>query len=424
MAGEDRIVMSMKEVRRGHTLHQVLGGKLKQAEAAEVMGLSERQIRRLVKRVRREGDQGLLHRSRGRPSNRALDTRVKGRVLKLCETKYADFGPTLASEKLSESEGIHLSDETLRLWLRAAGVAYPMRKKRPHRKWRERKKHYGEMVQMDGSHHPWFEDRGPVCVLMAYVDDATGKVFAQFHEYEGTYPAMDSLKGYLKHYGVPISVYLDKHTTYKSPSKATLSEELEGRKPMSQFERALSELGVKVIHAQSPQAKGRIERLFNTFQDRVIKEMRLVGIKTLKEGNCFLEGYLPIYNQRFAIPAASAADLHRPAPPHRELAGILCLKTERTLRNDRTVVLRRQLYQVLDRTRALRVIVEERFDGTLYITYQGQRLRYQAIALRPKQILKAPKPPNEAPRSRPASNHPWRNRGLLQKKKPEASVAT
>ena len=424
MAGEDTIIMSMKELRRAHILHQVLEGKLRQVQAAAVMGLSDRQIRRIVKRVRREGDRGLVHRSRGRRSNRAKDAKVKGCVLKLYRRRYTDFGPTLAAEKLSERDGIGISDETLRLWLRAEGIPYPRRKKRPHRRWRERKAHCGEMVQMDGSHHDWLEGRGPAGVLMGYIDDATGRVFARFYVYEGTYPAMDSFKHYLKRYGVPTSVYLDKHTTYKSPAKAMLAEELEGRRPMSQFERSLSELGVHVIHAHSPQAKGRIERLFRTFQDRLIKEMRLGGIKTLEEANEFLGRYLPVYNKRFAIPAASSADLHRPTPCDRDLAGILCLKTERALRNDRTVVHRHRFYQVEDRTWALRVVVEERFDGTMYITYQGQRLRYQEIAVRPRRTREISKTVHATPRSKPAPDHPWRKPLLTPRRKSEVAVAT
>ncbi len=424
MAREDRVLMSIEEVRRGHIIHQVLEGKLLQVEAAEVIGLTDRQIRRLIKRARREGDRGLIHRSRGRRSNRAMDPKVRARALKLYGTKYADFGPTLAAEKLVEREGIDVCDETLRLWLKAEGVSYPRRRKRPHRRWRERKWHCGEMVQMDGSHHRWFEKRGPVCVLMGYIDDATGRVLAQFYAYEGTFPAMDSFKHYLKRYGVPQSVYLDKHTTYKSPSKAMLKEELEGQRPMSQFERALSELGVEVIHAHSPQAKGRIERLFRTFQDRLIKEMRLGGIKTMEEANRFLARYLPVYNKRFAIPAASSADLHRPAPSDRDLAGILCLKTERALRNDRTVIHHHRRYQVEDRTRATRVVVEERFDGALFITYQGQRLRYHEIAIRPMRVREMPKSNKTTPRTKPAPHHPWRKPLLPPRRKSEVAVAT
>ena len=417
MAGEDKIIMSMKELRRAHILEQVLAGKVTQVKAAEVIGLSDRQIRRMVKRVRREGDRGLVHRSRGRRSNRAMEGKLKVRVVRLYRTCYADFGPTLAAEKLSERDGIGISDETLRLWLKAEGIGYPQRKKRPHRQWRERKPHCGEMVQMDGSHHPWFEDRGPPCVLMGYIDDATGRVFAGFYPYEGTYPAMDSFKGYIRRYGIPMSVYLDKHSTYKSTGKPTLEEELQGLQPMSQFERSLHELGVEVIHAHSPQAKGRIERLFKTFQDRLIKEMRLGGIRTMEEANRFLKGYLPVYNRRFAVQPAQPADLHRPLPEGCPLDRILCVKTHRALRNDFTVAHHGKLYQIEDRTKAKKVLVEERLDGSMWITYQGQRLRYREIMTRPIRVRETPPAVLKKRRIKPEAEHPWRHFTLHHKEK-------
>jgi hypothetical protein len=365
MAGEDRVVMRMKELKRLNIIHQGLEGRLSQVEAAGKVELSDRQMRRMVKRVREEGDGGLIHRSRGRVSNRAIAQKSKRGVLRLYRARYGDFGPTLASEKLAQCEGICLSKETLRLWLLAEGITQFQRRRRPHRRWRERKRHAGEMVQMDGSHHNWFEGRGPVCVLMGYIDDAPGRVFARFYEYEGTIPAMDSIKRYLWRYGIPMRVYLDKHTTYRSPAKATITEQLEGQEPKSQFERSLGELGVEVIHADSPQAKGRIERLFGTFQDRLIKEMRLVGVASVEEANRFLSRYLAIHNRRFSVKAMEAADLHRPVPEGCDLEGILCIKTERALRNDFTVAHNRRLYQVEDNVRASRVMVEERLNGSM-----------------------------------------------------------
>jgi hypothetical protein len=270
---------------------------------------------------------------------------------------------------------------------------------------------------MDGSHHAWFEDRGPACVLMAYSDDASGRVYARFYAYEGTVPAMDSFKRYAKRYGLPLTVYADKHTTYKSPAEPTLAEQLEGQEPMSQFERSLSELGVEMIHAHSPQAKGRVERLFKTFQDRLIKEMRLVGIAAIEEANRFLGSYLPIYNRRFSVKAAGAADLHRPVPSVRALDGILCVKTERALRNDFTVAHDRKLYQIQDNLRAQRVMVEERLDGTMRITHQGQQLRYREVAARPVRIPEAPKIRSTHHPVKPAPDHPWKKTFMEQKKK-------
>ena len=405
MSGEDRILMSMKELRRAHLIHQVLAGKLRQIQAAKMLELSDRQVRRMMNRVRAEGDRGLVHRSRGRRSNRAKDPKLKARVMGLYRTTYRDFGPTLAAEKLAERNGIRISEETLRRWLLAEGMTHFKRRARPYRQWRERKRHRGEMIQMDGSHHDWLEGRGAACVLMGYIDDASNRVYARFYAYEGTIPAMDSFKRYLRRDGIPMSVYLDKHSTYKAWAEPTIAEQLAGRKPKSQFERALEELGVTVIHADSPQAKGRIERLFGTFQDRLIKEMRLAEIRSLDEANRFLSGYLPIYNRRFSVKAAEGANLHRPIPAGLDLDDILCRKTERTLRNDFTVAHEGGLYQVHDNVRAARVMVEERLDGTIQITHQGRRLRHQPILARP--VREGVKTIKTKPRIPPAPNHPW-----------------
>jgi hypothetical protein len=374
MVGEDTVTMSVKELRRGHVIRQAMGKPITQGKAGALLGLTPRHVRRLLQRVRQEGERGLVHRGRGKPSNRRIAGSVKTKVLRLYETRYGDFGPTLAAEKLAERHGITLSDETLRLWLRARGIDHFTRRKRPHRAWRERRGHRGELVQLDGSHHDWFEGRGPRCVLMAYIDDASSRVFARFYEDEGTIPAMDSCRRYVTRYGLPLAIYADQHTTYQSPAEPTVDEQLAGVEPTSQFGRALRELGVELIPAHSPQAKGRVERLCKTFQDRLIKEMRLAGIVTLEAANRFLEGYLPIYNRRWAVPPAHAADLHRPTPTGRERDRILCLKTTRCLRNDFTIAHQGQLYQIHDTVRATHVQVEERLDGTVRIRHHGRSL--------------------------------------------------
>jgi hypothetical protein len=265
MVGEDRVIMSVKELRRVPVIRQTMEKKLTQVEAGRLLGLTTRHIRRLIERVKQAaGEHGLAHQSRGRPSNRRIPDTVKTTVLTLYEKRYADFGPTLAAEQLAERHGIALSDETLRRWLRERGVVHFTRRRRPHRAWRARRAHVGELLQLDGSHHDWLEDRGPRCVLMAYIDDANSRTFVRFYEYEGTLPAMDSFQRYVQHYGIPLAIYADKHTTYQSPAPPTLEEQLAGISPMSQFGRALGELGVELIAAHSPQAKGRIERLFKT----------------------------------------------------------------------------------------------------------------------------------------------------------------
>jgi hypothetical protein len=408
MAGEDMIMAHPREIKRLHVIWKVLERVIKQVEAAEILSLSGRQIRRIVKRIRCEGDGGIVHQSRGRASNRRTPDKVKNKVIRLYRAQYKDFGPTLASEKLSERDGIGISDETLRRWLLEAGDWKRSRKGRQHRQWRERKHHYGEMVQIDGSHHAWFEERGPGCVLMGYIDDATGKVFARFYDYEGSLPAMDSFKRYSKKYGLPMKVYLDKHTTYKSTARPTIQDELDQVEPLSQFERALKELGVEVVHAHSPQAKGRIERLFRTLQDRLVKEMRLRGIRTLEEANQFLEEYLPVYNRRFSVCPKGKDNFHRPLPKGLVLDTILCIKTERSLRNDFTVAHNRKLYQIEDSVKASKVTVQERVDGSMIMTHQGRSLRFKEITERPVRektqvVLMRTRRPYIPP-----ADHPWR----------------
>jgi len=407
-AGGSIIMASQEELRRFHVIQKVLEGGLKQVKAAELLSLSCRHIRRVVKRVEQEGARGVVHRSRGRPSNRKVADQLKEKVIKLYRKSYKGFGPTLASEKLLERDGMGISDETLRGWLIEAGDWKRVRKTRRHRQWRERKGYRGEMVQIDGSHHAWFEDRGDPCVLMGYIDDATGGPFGRFYDYEGTMPAMDSFKRYIRRRGLPLKVYLDGHSTYKSTAKPTVEEQLGGVEPLSEFERALKELGVEVSHAHSPQAKGRIERLFRTFQDRVIKEMRLRGIKTIEEGNKFLEEYLPLYNKRFSVRPREKEDLHRPLPRGIDLDGILCMKTERRLRNDFTVAHNHKLYQIEEATKASKVIVQDRMDGSMRITYQGRALRFREITERPIRENNQPVAKKRRKIYIPPTDHPWR----------------
>lgn len=411
MAEGDMIMLRQRELMRLHVIHKVVQGELRQTAAAELMSLSERQVRRIVNRIREEGDKGIGHRSRGKQSVRKTPKKLRERIIELYRQKYQGFGPTLTAEKLCEIEGILISRETVRTVLRESGDWHVGRKHRRHRQWRKRKEHCGEMVQVDGSHHDWFEGRGPWCVFMGYSDDATGRVYGRFYDYEGTIPAMDSFKRYIRKYGVPLSVYLDKHTTYKSTAKPTIEEDLQGVAPMSQFERAMTELGVEVIHAHSPQAKGRIERLFGTLQDRLVKEMRLRGICTIEQANRFLREYLPIYNRKFAVRAVSAHDLHRPVPRGVDLDKILCMKTERTVRKDNTIVHDRNLYQIDESVVSKKVVVEERIDGKILLVCQGRSLRYHQIAERPEIMKQEPIRKRRQPYV-PPRDHPWRKLAL------------
>jgi len=393
MAGKDIIQMTQEELKRLHVIRKALDKSITQIEAANIIGLCLRQVQRIVRAVRTEGDKGIINKARGKTSNKALPDKIKCRALKLYKEKYHDFGPTLGSEKLFEIDKIKLNDETLRLWLLQAGIPYKKRKARPHRQWRQRKACFGEMIQMDGSHHDWFEGRSPECVLMGYIDDATGRPFARFYPYEGTIPAMDSFKRYILKFGMPVSIYLDKHPTYKSTKKQTIEDELNNTEPLSQFARAVDELGVDVIYADSPQAKGRIERLFNTFQNRLIKEMRLKGIKSTEEGNRFLKHYLPAYAKRFAVQPANDTDLHRPVLKRADLDAVFCVKTIRVLRNDFTVAYNGRLYQIEDNVNAEKVTVEERANGSIHISCRNTNLKSKEITTRPKKQQKEPQVP-------------------------------
>jgi transposase len=409
VAEEDMIIMSQTESNRLYVIRQTIDKAITQGKAAEILGLTNRQVRRIAKNIRDEGDLGICHKSRGKRAHNRIAEKIKDRAVTLCRNTYKEFGPTHASEKLLTVHKIKVSDETLRGWFQEEHLPYKSRKKKPHRQWRERKPHRGEMVQMDGSHHDWFEGRAPWCVLMGYVDDATGTVYARFYEYEGTLPAMDGFKRYIRLYGLPQSVYLDRHSTYKVTAKQTVEEELNDIQPMSHFEKSLAVLGVTVIHAYSPQAKGRVERLFETFQDRVVKEMRLAGVTNITEGNKFLDGYLPEYNTKYAKEAVQKADFHRTIVNKRALDTILSIKTDRSLRNDFTIAHNKKLYQIKSNIRAKKVTVEERTDGTMRIVHNGQQLRYQAIVARPLRAEKSADRLKPLTARKPSDSHPWKN---------------
>lgn len=409
MNKKDIIMLNQKELRRIKVVQEVSNKHIAQKEAASMLSLSERQIRRLFKRFLKEGDMGLIHKGRGKPSNRKLPQEIKAKVINLYKKKYQGFGPTLAGEKLYEEDKIKTGTQTLRNWLIAEGFWKKRRKIKPHRQWRERCQCFGQMIQVDGSHHPWLEERGPELVLMTYIDDATGTLFARLYDYEGTFPAMDSFKRYIKCYGLPQSIYVDKHSTYKSQAKPTIEDELEGRMPLSQFERALEELGVGIIHAHSPQAKGRVERVLRTLQDRLIKEMRLKEIGTKEEANLFLEQYLPLFNRRFSLEPKNPTDMHRKIDQRKiNLEAILCLKTKRVLRNDLTVMYQKTLFQILEippGTRIKQVTVEERLNGKIYLSYNGFKLKYRKIEVRPEKTEEPSKPRKIYI---PPQDHPWR----------------
>lgn len=382
---EDILVMSQKESERLQIIQKVLGREINQQEAAAVLRISDRQVRRVVKRVREVGAQGIAHQLRGRAGNRRIGQKKRREVMGTYRKVYEGFGPRLASEKLLEREKIKVNEETLRLWLIEEGLWKKRRgQKEKRRSWRARKDHFGAMVQMDGSHHDWLEGRGPKLVLMGYIDDATGRVYGKFYDYEGTQPAFDSLKGYVKKNGIPRSVYLDKHSTYKVNKKQQRYKEwpFRDKEGLTQFARGCQQLGIELIYANSPQAKGRIERLFETFQDRFVKELRLEGVKTLEGANRALRYYLPKFNKKFSVAAKQPGDLHRLALGI-DLNEILSSQKEHVLRSDRTFIHEKQRYQVLNRTRANKVIVHEYPNGRMAVKYGMNRLVYKPIDERP-----------------------------------------
>ena len=433
---QEVLSMTAREAKRLYVVQQVLERKLRQRSAAELCACSVRQLRRWVVRVRQAGPPGIVHRLRGRASNRRHPERLQQRVVQLWQTQYRGFGPTLTQEKLAERDHIRVGRETVRRWLRAAGLWAPQRHGREPHRWRPRKAAWGEMLQMDGSHHEWLEGRGPRLVLMAYIDDATSRVFARFYDYEGTTPALESFARYVRRYGLPQSLYADRHTTYRSPGRRSLEDDLAGRpRPQSQFERAVTELGVTLIPAHSPQAKGRVERLFRTFQDRVLKEMRLAQVRTRDEANRFLEGYLPRYNRRFSRLPQSPVNLHRPAPPQAVLTRILAQRQTHALRHDNTLRHATKLYLIDHRWPAQRpqaLQVEERLNGKLYVLDGNRVLRYREVQERP--LVPSPRrPPRGSQRRRmPAATHPWRgwtfsqrapkNRTVLTSQKEDSSI--
>lgn len=378
---KDVFMMSRKEIKRYQVIRKVLERQIDQQEASEYLGVTDRQVRRIVKRVRAKGELGVIHKLRGKAGNRQAGLIFKQKVLELYQKNYWDFGPTLASEKLLERDGIKVNDETLRVWLIKSGLWQLKKQKNPKdRTRRQRREHFGQMTQMDGSHHDWLEGRGPKLVLMGYIDDATNKFHGRFYDYEGTMPAMGGLKGYIKRYGLPGSIYLDKHSTYKNNRKHRYTDwPFRDEEELTQFSRACKELGIEVIFAHSPQAKGRVERVFKTLQDRLVKELRLERINTLEDANRLLQSYLPIFNKKFEVLAKSSSDFHRQPDKSLDIDAVLSVQTEHFLRNDRTVVHNNQWYQVATKTRAQRVLVCEDLNGQVSIKYGKDRLQFKAI---------------------------------------------
>jgi transposase len=411
--------MSVTERVRLDSMGRVKRGELTVVEAAGLMDLSLRQARRVWKRFKADGDRGLVHRLRGRASNRRLSEDVRERAVKLHQERYSDFGPTLACEKLAE-DGLELSPDTLTALLKERGLWHRRRRRGKHRKRRERRSSFGSMLQMDGSHHDWFEGRGPRCVLMVIVDDATSRTWARFYPAETTGAAFDAFGRWAGRHGLPRSLYVDRHSIYR--------DEGHPQKP-TQFGRAMAELGVQLICAHSPQAKGRVERKNAVFQDRLVKELRLRGINDMAQANALLEGsFLDDLNRRYAIDPADDQDLHRALQPGLVLGEVLCVRQERVVGQDWCVRWDNRWLQVGAAHAALnlprrRVLVRAPADGPLLLEYRGQRLSFTELPARPAQRpAKRKKTIVNNRRWKPDKTHPW-NRGPAVGTRPPGNPA-
>ena len=396
-----RIEMSLRELRRVEVLARVKSGELKVVDAARLVGVSYRQGKRLWKRYREEGAKGLRHRGAGGASARAKPERFRRRVLKLVREKYGGsegerFGPTLAAEHLASEDGMWVDAETLRRWMLEEGLWSRRRKRKAYRQRRERRRHFGELVQMDGSFHDWLEGRGPDGCLMNMTDDATSTVELRLGEEETIWAAAHTLRAWIEKHGVPQALYVDWKNVYKRAP--TQREQLRGEEPVTQFGRMCEKLGIEIIAAGSPQAKGRVERNHGTHQDRLIKKMRRKKIGTHEQTNVYLQQeYLPEHNGRFRRAAAEPENYHRRAPSEAELREVFRLETERVIGNDWVVRYDNRLFQVQAQSRKYapaqgKVVVCEWQDGRVEIEYRGRKLPWKEIFSTAPRVSLAPSP--------------------------------
>lgn len=411
--------MSTKEVERLTVIAQVAERRLKQRQAMRWLGLSKRQVIRLVKAYRREGAAGLVSKRRGRASNRRGDEQNKVDALQLVRTHYHDFGPTLAAEKLWEYHALPVSKETLRQWMIADGLWQEKRRKKAKiHQSRQRRACFGELVQLDGSHHDWFEGRRPPCCLYVLIDDATSQLMGLwFAEQETTQGYFRVVREYLTHCGRPLAFYSDKDSVFRINQPEVSAER------QTQFERAMQDLDIELIHADSPQAKGRVERANGTLQDRLVKEMRLRGIHTLAAANAFLPAFIADHNRRFAVVPASPIDAHRRTLPTKDILDrIFSLQHVRTLSKNLELSYHGTLYQVQTTgvgygLRHAKVTVCEDAQGQVTLWYQGRGLPYtrydkahrvneavnaKQITARVDRVVRLAKP------TVPVRDHPWR----------------
>lgn len=391
-----QIILSMKETERIAIMDNLVAKRIKQKHASLQLGISVRQVQRMVKRYKRTGILGLIHQSRGRVGNRAMKQEKKNNIVLLIKQQYSDFGPTLTAEKLFERDGIRVSEEKIRLLMIEEGLwKTKQRKQVVIHTYRQRRSCVGELIQLDGSPHRWFEERANPCTLLAYIDDATSRIMdGEFADYEGTFTLFSATEHYLQVYGKPLSLYVDKHSTYRINRQATIEEELKDFLPQSQFGRAMEQLRIELICANSPQAKGRVERLFETLQDRLVKELRLAGISTKEEGTkYFREIYIPKHNAKFAVPPKDSANAHRVLLPSDDLMRIFTVQTNRVISKALVVHYKNTRYQ-LDTTGAYRyllqnqnILVEENRKGILVFRHKNGVIPYTTIG----EVIRQPK---------------------------------
>jgi hypothetical protein len=387
----DRIAMNQRQRDLLTTLKAVLVGKTSQADAALHLGKSTRQVRRLLEALREHGDRAVVHGLTGKPSNHKAPDKLKNAALDAYAKYFPDFGPTFAAEKLAADHQIVVCPETLRRWLLDEGLWKRKRYREPHRSRRPRRPCFGELLQMDASIHDWLEGRGEDLVLIAMIDDATSRVLARFYR-EGTVQThMDLLGRWLRQYGRPLALYTDRHSIFEPQDKGRALTE-----GITQFGRALCELEVELIRARSPQAKGRVERLFGTAQDRWVKEMRLKAVRTLDQANEVLGALLPEHNRRLGKKPKDDTDAHRALGVH-DLGAILSIQTQRVVSNDYVVRFDNRFYQLLPPAqpglRGAKVVIEQRLDGSLKIRFGENYPQYKEITRAVSPGGSAPRPP-------------------------------
>ena len=428
---EGHLTMSQKERQRLVVLDRVISGQMDAVSASIVLSLSYRHTWRILSAYRSLGAAGLVHSSRGKPSNHQSAPALREAVIAAYKSEYLDFGPTLAAEKLLERQGLCVGVETLRLWLIEEGLRTVRHRRNKHRSKRPRKKGFGELVQFDGSHHAWFEERGAKCCAMTMVDDATGKTVLLFTEDEGTFSAMAVLEKWIRLYGVPVALYVDRLKAYITDREATVDEQLKGIEPLTQFGRACKKLGIRLVVAGSPQAKGRVENRHGTSQDRLVKELRLRNVSTIEAANTVADEFCALVNGRFAVEPASEVDMHRPLDKGVDLRGIFCKEENRVVRNDWTVQYDHKILQIIRQPdlppSGSRVIVQQWQDASVHVIFADRELickmtEAMTAAAQKHKLLKAsgsacdhqgsgPAVVSQKSASRPPQDHPWRRSG-------------